>query len=438
MFIKGFYVLELIKFIYLNMKSKAFLVSFLALLAMAFVLTSVSATDFVDVSDVEVNGVSYNLDSVPEDIAVSVSETIPVVVKFTAEENVSDVRVKAYIEGYRDEISDETSRFHILEDNTYIKRLSLKLPSTIDLDDLDDEIQLLVRVSAKEKESVEVFVPLEIQKYLYDLNLLSIEAPEVVYAGSTVAIDVVVENNGYDRLDNVYLKASIPGLGIERKVYVGDLESVVDEYDDDVNDARAKRVYLTVPRNVIPGNYELEIEAYNYDTSVTSTGRIVVRDVETGVIPSVTSKTVAPGKETSFNLVLVNPNDRMVVYTITPEESKGLIVEVTEPVVTVGADSSKNIEVKVRAANNAEEGTYLVTVNANSEAGLQKQVSFSVNVEKSSRAGVTGAAIGERTNTAVVLTVILVIVFIVLLIVLIVLLTKRPEEQEELGETNYY
>jgi len=420
------------------MKSKAFLVSFLALLAMAFVLTSVSATDFVDVSDVEVNGVSYNLDSVPEDIAVSVSETIPVVVKFTAEENVSDVRVKAYIEGYRDEISDETSRFHILEDNTYIKRLSLKLPSTIDLDDLDDEIQLLVRVSAKEKESVEVFVPLEIQKYLYDLNLLSIEAPEVVYAGSTVAIDVVVENNGYDRLDNVYLKASIPGLGIERKVYVGDLESVVDEYDDDVNDARAKRVYLTVPRNVIPGNYELEIEAYNYDTSVTSTGRIVVRDVETGVIPSVTSKTVAPGKETSFNLVLVNPNDRMVVYTITPEESKGLIVEVTEPVVTVGADSSKNIEVKVRAANNAEEGTYLVTVNANSEAGLQKQVSFSVNVEKSSRAGVTGAAIGERTNTAVVLTVILVIVFIVLLIVLIVLLTKRPEEQEELGETNYY
>ena len=129
----------------------------------------------------------------------------------------------------------------------------------------------------------------------------------------------------------------------------------------------------------------------------------------------------------------------MVVYTITPEESKGVLVEVTEPVVTVGADSSRTVQILARATKDADEGTYVVTVNAISEAGMSKQVSFSVNVEKSSSSGITGSVVGGNANTAVVLTVILVIVFVVLLIVLIVLLTKRPAEQsEEFGETNYY
>ncbi len=423
------------------MKSKAILVSFVALFAIVFALSLVAASEFVEVTDVEIDGVSYEAG---QTLGLSVSETIPVVVKFTALDDgdnttsgVSDVRVKVYIEGYKDEISETTSRFHILEGNTYVKRFSLKLPSSFDIEDLTEDVSLLIRISAKGEESTEVYVPLELQKDLYNLNLLSLDATDVVYAGSTLAVDVVVENNGNDRLDNVYVKASIPGLGISRTVYVGDLESVADGYDDDINDAREKRVYLTIPRNAVPGNYELEVETYNYDTSVTATTRVVVRDVEAGILPSVTSKTIAPGDETSFDLVLVNPNDRMVVYTITPEESKGLIVEISEPVVGIGADSSKTIKVNVRATESIEEGTYLVSVNANSETGLVKQVSFSVSVEEPSR-GITGASIGQPTNTVVVLTVILVIIFVVLLIVLIVLLTKRPAETEEFGETNYY
>jgi len=429
------------------MKSKAILVSFVALFAIAFALSLVAASDlkcndYVCVTDVEIDGVSYET---VQTLGLSVSETIPVVVRFRALDDgdnktsgVSDVRVKAYIEGYKDEISETTSRFHILEGNTYVKRFSLKLPSSFDIEDLTEDVSLLVRISAKSEESLEFYVPLELQKDLYNLNLLSLDATDIVYAGNTLAVDVVVENNGNDRLDNVYVKASIPGLGISRKVYLGDLESVADSYDDDVNDAREKRVYLTIPRNAVPGNYEMEVEAYNYDTSVTAVTRVVVRDVETGVLPSVTSKTIAPGSETSFDLVLVNPNDRMVVYTITPEESKGLIVEISEPVVGVGADSSKTVKVNVRATDKVEEGTYLVSVNANSETGLAKQVSFSVSVEEEASKGITGVSVGEPTNTVVVLTVILVIIFVVLLIVLIVLLTKRPAESEEFGETNYY
>ncbi|MAG02397.1 hypothetical protein CMI42_03600 [Candidatus Pacearchaeota archaeon] len=420
------------------MKNKAFLVSFMAFFAIAFTITMVSAVDFVDVTDVEVNGVSFKLDDADQ-VAGLVSETVPVVVKFTAVSDVSDVKVKAYVEGFKSDISDETSRFRVVAGNTYVKRFTLELPSSLDLDELtEEELTLFVRFSARGEDSQEVDVALEVEKDLYSLNLLSIDRSEVVEAGSRLAVDVVVENNGFERLDNVYVKATIPGLGLSNKIYAGDLESLRDDFDDDINDARERRVYLSIPRDAPAGNYDLVIEAYNHDTSVTAAKRVVVRGVNTKILPPVTSKTISPGEEATFEVVLVNPSSRLVVYSITPEDSKGLFVEATEPILTVSGDSSRSTGVKVRASNSIEEGTYLVTVNANSETGLSEQISFTVNVEKDSVKVAGSTGVEGKPNTVVVLTVILVIIFVVLLIVLIVLLTKRPEESEEFGETNYY
>jgi uncharacterized membrane protein len=430
------------------MKNKAILVSFIALFAIVFALSAVIADDFVTIDEIEVNGIDIADLNDPAIIGVDVSETVPVVVQFTAPSDgdadtryeIDDVRVKVYVEGYRDNIEVETSRFHILEGNTYTKRLTLTLPSSMDLDDLSENVNLLVRVSAKSEDSVEEFIPLEVQKDTYSLNLLSVDATDVTVSGDEVSVDVVVQNNGNERLDNIYIEASIPELGTSRKVYVGDLIPQRDWNDDQINDATSKRVYLTIPRSAAAGTYDMVIEVFNYETSSTDTVRVAIRDVDTGIMPSSSSKTVAPGAETSFDLVLVNPSNRMVVYTITPEETRGLIVDVTEPVVAVAAGSSRTVDIDVRATDGTEEGTYLFTVNANSDDAESQPVTFSLNVEKdadSKKLGSIGGTDG-RTNTTVVLTVVLVIVFVVLLIVLIVLLTKRPAESEEFGETNYY
>jgi|TARA_B100001971_G_scaffold214831_1_gene254731 uncharacterized membrane protein len=420
-----------------NMKSKAIMVSFIALFAITFALSTVVAQGFVDITDVEFNGISMSLDNVVNAVAIDASESVPVEVKFNSLTDIEDVRVKVYIEGFKNDIEDETSRFHVLGiGNKYVKRFTLKMPSTEDFDDLSDDVTLLVRFSAKGETSFEETYALKVQRNLHSLNLLSIDLSDVVVAGNSVAVDVVIENNGYDRLDNVYVKASIPGLGVSRKVYAGDLAPTIDGFDDDINDAVVKRVYLTIPNNAAPGNYEIEVEAYNYDASITALGRVVIEDVQGGVLPSSTSKTISPGQESTFDLVLINPSNRMVVYNIMPEETKGVLVEISDPVVAVGADSSRTVQVKVRATENADEGTYIVTVNANTDTGVTKQVSFSVSVEEPSKVGITGNAMG--TNNTVVLTVVLVIIFVVLLIVLIVLLSKRPAETEEFGETNYY
>lgn len=421
------------------MKNKAILVSFIALFAITFALSTVAAMDFVDIQDVEFNGVSMRLDNVANAIAVDASESVPVEVKFNSNYDAEDVKVKVYIEGFKNDIEDETSRFVVLSDNTYVKRFTLKMPSTEDFDELSDDLTLLVRISAKGMNSQEISIPLKVQRELHSLNLLSIDISDVAVVGNNVAVDVVVENNGYDRLDNVYVKASIPGLGVSRKVYAGDLAPTADQFDDDIDDAVVKRVYLTIPNNAAPGNYEIEVEAYNYDTSVTAVGRVVIEDAKTSILPSSTSKTLTPGQETTFDLVLVNPSNKMIVYNLMPEQTKGVLVDISEPVVAVGAGSSRTITVKVRATENTEEGTYSVNVNTNTDTGVSKKVTFNVNVEKPSKiSGTTEKATFDASNSTVVLTVVLVIVFVVLLVILIVLLSKRPTETEEVGETNYY
>ena len=408
-----------------NMKSKALLVSFIALFAIVLSISAVAAQDLATGVTVEVN----DLTTAP--IAVSASETVPIEIFFTANGSNDDMRIRAYVEGYKNEISDETSRFHVIDGSSYVKRLSLTMPSTEDMEGLSEDLTLLVRFSSKDHSSQEISVTLKVQKNQDSLNIHSVSMPEVVTSGSNVAIDVVVENNGNNRLDNVYVKASIPALGISSKVYAGDLEASVDSNDDSIDDATSKRVYLSIPRTAAAGNYEVEIEAYNYDASSMRVERIVVEDVATGVIPSSTSRTIAPGQETSFDLVLVNPSDNVVVYTISPAESKGILVDVEDSVVVVGAGSSRTVKIKAKATSNTEEGTYVLTINADSETGLSKQVSFNVNVEKSSSSS------NSMADSTVILTVVLVVVFVVLLIVLIALLSKRPTE-EDFGETNYY
>jgi uncharacterized repeat protein (TIGR01451 family) len=413
------------------MTKKTQMFSVIALFAIVFAISIVSAGDLVDIGDIKVDGLS--LSHTPA--GIDVSQTVPIEVFFLAKKDASDVRVKIYIEGYRDEVSDSTPRFKIIEGSSYVKRFLVELSSSLDLDDLDEDLELLVRFSAKGEESEEFYYDIKIQKELYRLDILSIEAPERVTAGDTIALDVVLTNNGHERLDNVYVKASIPELGITRNVYAGDLKPVEEEDYDQIRNSVEKRVYLAIPKNTLAGNYNIEVETYNYDTAVMAQKRIIVEAVQTGVLPSVTAKTIKSNEEAAFEVVLVNPNSRMIVYSITPESQSGLIVEVAEPIVSVPADSSRTVKVYVRPTDSVNEGTHVVTVNVNSEAGETKQVSFSLNVED---VETTGPTISGTNNTVLILTVVLSIIFVILLVILIVLLTRKPQETEEFGETSYY
>ena len=411
--------------------------SLMVLFAIVLTISSVSASANIVHTDlafaeVSIDGNTIALDSITglpvEIIAGFVSDTVPVRVEFKALDNASDVRIKVYVEGYRDEISDTTARFNVIAGSTYTKELILTLPSSMDLDDLTEDLDLIVRISGKDVNAEEGVYTLKMQKDTYTLSFLSVDTPNSVVAGDVVAVDVVLKNHGANRLDDTYVKASIPELGIQRTVYFGDLDVDGNADDDEIADTVNKRIYLTVPRNSAAGLYDIELEAYNYDSKVATKKAIQVQGLDAAILPTVTAKTIAVGEEATFELALINPNSKMVVYSITPSNAEGLLVEVAEPIVTVSADSSRTVQIRVKATESAEEGTHIVTVNVNSASGLVEQVSFSANVEGSSKA----------TDSVMVLTVVLAIIFVVLLVVLIVLLTKKPTETEEFGETSYY
>ena len=442
-----------LNFIKLNMKNKAILCMVFALFAVAFAVSMISA--FVTIDKVEISNQEVYPSS--QDAALGVSETVPVEVWFTADETATDVKVKVSLEkgGFRDDIEESTSRFNIIAGKSYKKTFTLKLPSSADVDDLDsdngldfisEELDLNVKFTAEDQDSVDESFPITLQRELYSLNVLSIDIPQVVTAGSSVAVDVVVENNGNDQLENVYVRASIPELGVQSRIYVGDIDPLDEsnypaDWDDDRNlnrdDTVLRRIYLTLPRNTLPGAYNLDVEAYNVDTSVIAHGKAVVSEVDTQILASTNTKTVAPGQETTYSLVLVNPGNSIAVYSITPQAVEGLTITVDNSIVTVPASGSATVNIVVKATKDVSEGTHLVTVNVvNSETSeLVKQATFTLNVEKA--AGTTTIG-GTGTNATFILTVVLVIIFVVLLIILIVLLTRRSEEPEEFGETSYY
>ena len=117
------------------MKKNVLLIAFIAVITMTVGFASAGLAGSIDT---EFNGVDLGWGNV---VSASAGDVVPVKITFTAWEDESDVRVKVYMEGSREDISASTSRFDIEYGNTYTKLLSLKLPS--DSDDLSEEFSSL-------------------------------------------------------------------------------------------------------------------------------------------------------------------------------------------------------------------------------------------------------------------------------------------------------
>jgi hypothetical protein len=398
-----------------NMKRNALLVPFfavLALFAVSFVSAGLASGITTEFNGVELgSGVTMTGD---------VAGTVPVRVTFDADANMSDVKVKVYMEGHRDDVSATTSRFDIVDGQTYTKLLSLQLPS--DANDLTEEYTLYVDVVSKADKSPEEYT-ITMQRESYTLEILSVDYTSKVSPGEVFPVSVVVKDNGFNRADDNYVVASIPALGITTRGYAGDLiptEECGSDCDDE-EDSVYRTVYLKVPENAEAGVYEMEVTVYNEDSEVTATKLISVGDsASTMVLAAVKTQDMNAGETKTYDLIIVNSADDVKVFNIQAVSGDALSVSVPS-VVTVGPDSSQTVSVAVTAAKDAAVGTYTFSVNVDG-----KQTVFGANVVG-----------GSVSASVVALTVVLVIIFVVLLAVLVVLLTRKEKPIEEV-ETSYY
>ena len=430
------------------MKNQTILVSLIAVFTVLTLLTLVAATDcddYINTDDVVMKINGQDISQVDQPISIDAGDTVTVDLSFTACEDIDtdNVKIKAWLSGTDSDVIDTTDKFKMFAGRTYIKHFSLTVPST--LKDLTDELTLYIRFTSEDSGDLELDpVDLTIQRTAYNVDVLSIDSATSVTAGSQLAVNIVIKNRGLYRLDDTFVKVSIPEIGAERNVFFGDLTAtdgkttycVVDEddeeesidcsTDEDTQDAVERTAYLTIPANAKAGTYQLEVKVSNDDVTAEASKTVQVTGSEDTlqVLPSATSKTVASGATATFDLILVNSGSKLKIFNIVPEQVSNLNVEASDSIVTVSADSSKTVRI---SATPSKEGSYSFAVNVMSDNEVVKRVPFTLTAE--------GKAISVA-NPVVILTVVLAIIFVVLLVVLIVLLTRKPETTEE--ETSYY
>lgn len=197
-------------------------------------------------------------------------------VVFKAASDMSDVKIHAWINGYREDIEASTGLFDTFKGNQYTKTLTLELPSDLDA---KDDYTLHVEIESKKelKGLHEAEIALVVQRTGNELEILSSDLwsyTEGFTVGNTLYADVVLKNTGNHLAEDVFVKVSVPALGITRTVYAGDVGS----YDGDYEDAVKKTIALTLPDNAKIGDYELVIEAYNSEVSTEDKETFAITD----------------------------------------------------------------------------------------------------------------------------------------------------------------
>ncbi len=402
------------------MNAKRTLVSFLAIATLLFLATTVSAltvftddgayTGIVDgLATVEINGMTV---TDTNKISVIAGETITVNVKFTVADlydnpdtiplqEIADGTELIRMEAELGDFDAETDYFNVEGGNTLSKTLTLVVPNELE-DELSDDMVLTLNLGNSDFES-EAEITLRVQRPSYNVEIMSILVSNTVEAGQIAPVDVVLENTGYNDLDNLYVTVRIPELGVEKTSFFGDLAVSEDEHHhhDDDDTTTSGRIYLEVPYNVASGIYTLEVEVANEDFS-----DVVKREVSiTNGFPEVVMKS-------GDDLLVLNPTNNLKVYKV--------IYPSAEMTIAVQAGSSKLVSIET----------------------LGEQYNFDVFVFDGEKlvGTINYAGVSESetlTSPVVLLTVILAIIFVVLLVVMIVLITKKPEKTEEFGESYY-
>ncbi len=406
------------------MNAKRTLVSFLAIATLLVLATSLVSALAVTttvgeftVNELKVDGV----DILTQDASLIAGETITVKVYFTtdatmladsdgidnnndgtideagevADFEASNVRVRAELQGAEGDSTATTSYFDVGDSRTYFQTLTLEVPE-VDSDFVSEDMTLTLKIWNADFETEVEDDVLRVQRPSHTVEIRSVLVSNTISAGQLSPIDVVLENTGYNDLEDLYVTVRILELGVERTSLFGDLAVEPEDDDDD-----SVRLYLEVPYNVASGIYTLQVEVANEDFSDVVERQVTV----TNGFPEIVLKS-------GDNLLVLNPTNHLKVYQV--------VYPSADLIVPVQAGSSKLVPI------DTPQGEYTFDVFVFEGDQLVGTVSFSGTSEAETLA-----------SPVVVLTVILAVIFLVLLVVMIVLITKKPEKAEEFGESYY-
>jgi hypothetical protein len=406
----------------------------------AFVLAFTSIAANTEAMGIAYMDVYLNGHYVDEDTIFSVERgttlSIRVLFQTTAWlEPPQEVKIKAWIDGYRKSIEAETERFDIIGGRTYAKSLFLYLPN-----DMDEGIYTLhVMITGNVQpggESYKKFT-IQVQRSNYRLQILSVDLalPASIKAGENLVGTAVVKNRGSHKLEDVYVIAEIPELKMTKRIYVGDLYPK-DYNDNTERDTKSVAIVFSIPTETTSGIYTLKVKAYNEDAQAEASENFEVIGKKTeketpqiSLVVSETSKKVKAGDTIDYELTIVNTNEPLTLQLKAIGTEGWAKARFDKPIITLQKNGVERVKLTLEVEKDALEGSHIFSVQLLKDNEVVLAKNLIAEVERKE----------EISNVWVWVVIgILALIALALLITLIVILVKKREEVEEKPEEIYY
>lgn len=364
-------------------------------------------------------------------------ETLSLKVVITPDKDHEEVVIKSWINGYREDIEDETNEFDVFAGYDYSKHLYLDIPEDISATE-DYTLYVEVQNSVVFTGVYKAEIDLQVQKVSNVLDVKSVEfyagrdicgcyAPLIskgvcgecyveFEAGSVLYADVVVKNMGSQTQEDLFVKMSLPGECIERTVYLGDLNA---------GETEKVTLYLQMPEQA--GSYDVEVEVFNEDVSTTVKQAITLAETEADVHIMVEKSysDIAVGETAVYSIYVANTGSAET-FIVSVNGTQGWATAKVNPVTfTLSEGQSKlvNIELTVNDEALAAEHQFTVEVAHGSEV---ESYNFSANVTEA-----------PGLELKYLLLIVGVVLAVAIVILLILLLSKNGKTSIEKPEEEY-
>jgi hypothetical protein len=370
------------------------------------------------IDDVRANSIELFNNDV---LQVMNGETLTIELRFTALENFDDARLKAEIDGYEHStILDTTEIFSVIEGKTYVKTIQINLP-----DDMRSEKDYKLRIYGGNDLSGFTYkdytVYVDTQRHRVDVIDMVMTPSSGVEPGQNIIANARIQNRGQKSQDSVKVDLTIPELNIVESSYVSNLnsQSVVTSED----------MLLFVPESAQAGQYEAFV-VLTYDNGYTQSQEeftlnvLSPRTVEDKnlLVSYKENIELTADKESTFQIVVANPNDESKPISLVAVEDTWADVEITPSLSMIQSGDSKEFTVKI-TPKSAIEGEKSLGIVVKEGSKTITELTVDTYVEGSQDQKI------DWVNIA--LAVLLVIAIIILLSLVISIAKRKGEKSTE-------
>ena len=429
------------------MKQKGLTLLFVLVAAVMASALTAAATPNIEISKVWVNGV----DAYSGNLDLSRGDTIDVDVLVHALDDVEDADVEVFLSGYQygqyesNLVSDSAYITKLNNDST--KKLSFKLQVPVKVD--KDQFDLRVMITGRTGAPIEERLPLEFtgldRSDAVVIKKFTVMPSDVIVAGNPATFKVTARNYGDIEFNDVYVKVSIPELGIADDEYL-------DTIDADSSE-NFEELLLRIPKCTAPGTYDVEatVEYDNYESTkqtmpltVLKSGLCEVGNEATGNTAAPASKTVVTVPESQdvaigttggvYPVMISNLGSTAKTYTLTATgvDAWGSVRFDPAAVVVVQPESVKTVYMYVTAKEDAQPGAQVFKLTVESDVDSNQAV-LSANIAAGDNATAND---GLRRGLEIGL-IVLVIILIILGLIIGFNKIRGDKEDDEESQTYY-